>query len=143
MARLCISATDRPCLKVNNVVNWGWVGVSGGTGRRSKQAGRQIDGGGDLSSELFYLSASTVALPMVGDLELFDVTHNSMIARWRGAAGASGYMILYAPLTEGESADEKEVRGRDGGERQRDKEMGERWWCRQGSSGVGDLNWGD
>lgn len=51
----------------------------------------------------------TVALPMVNNLELFDITHNTMRARWRVAEGASGYMILYAPLTEGDAADEKEV----------------------------------
>lgn len=51
-----------------------------------------------------------VALPMVNDLELFDITHSTMRVRWKTAAGASGYMILYAPLTEGDAADEKEVR---------------------------------
>ncbi len=51
-----------------------------------------------------------VALPMVNNLELFDITHSTMRVRWRTAAGASGYMILYAPLTEGDPADEKEVR---------------------------------
>lgn len=47
---------------------------------------------------------------MVDDLELFDITHNTMTVRWKGAEGASGYMILYAPLTEEEPSDEKEVR---------------------------------
>lgn len=51
-----------------------------------------------------------VALPMVNELELFDITHSTMRVRWKTAAGASGYMILYAPLTEGDAADEKEVR---------------------------------
>ncbi|XP_060948245.1 LOW QUALITY PROTEIN: collagen alpha-1(XIV) chain-like [Limanda limanda] len=55
-------------------------------------------------------SATTLALPMVNELELFDITHSTMRVRWKVAAGASGYMILYAPLTEGDPADEKEVK---------------------------------
>ncbi|XP_074542763.1 collagen alpha-1(XIV) chain isoform X2 [Halichoeres trimaculatus] len=55
-------------------------------------------------------SATTLALPMVNNLELFDITHSTMRVRWKMAAGASGYMILYAPLTEGDPADEKEVK---------------------------------
>uniref|UniRef100_A0A8C7KKQ4 Collagen type XIV alpha 1 chain n=1 Tax=Oncorhynchus kisutch TaxID=8019 RepID=A0A8C7KKQ4_ONCKI len=62
------------------------------------------------ASEALRGSTTTLALPMVNNLELFDITHNSMRARWRVAEGASGYMILYAPLTEGDAADEKEVR---------------------------------
>lgn len=53
-----------------------------------------------------------VALPTVNNLELFDITHSTMGVRWKIAAGASGYMILYAPLTEQEAADEKEVNSR-------------------------------
>ncbi len=51
----------------------------------------------------------SVALPTVSDLEVYDVTDNSMRARWRDAEGASGYMILYAPLSS-ETTDEREVR---------------------------------
>ncbi len=51
----------------------------------------------------------SVALPTVSDLEVYDVTDNSMRARWRDVEGASGYMILYAPLSS-ETTDEREVR---------------------------------
>ncbi|XP_052003748.1 collagen alpha-1(XIV) chain-like isoform X4 [Xyrauchen texanus] len=51
----------------------------------------------------------TLALPTVSDFELYDVTDNSMKARWRDAQGASGYMILYAPLST-DNIDERELK---------------------------------
>uniref|UniRef100_A0A6Q2Z5G9 Collagen, type XIV, alpha 1b n=1 Tax=Esox lucius TaxID=8010 RepID=A0A6Q2Z5G9_ESOLU len=54
-------------------------------------------------------SETTLALPMVNGLELYNVTHNSLRARWRSVDGASGYMVLYAPLSEDGASDEKEV----------------------------------
>ncbi|XP_047015920.1 collagen alpha-1(XIV) chain isoform X3 [Ictalurus punctatus] len=55
-------------------------------------------------------SETTLALPMVNNLDLYDITHNSMRVQWVAAEGASGYMILYAPLSETGSSDEKEVK---------------------------------
>lgn len=50
-----------------------------------------------------------VALPTVTGLQLFDVTHNTMKARWDSVDGVSGYMLLYTPLTDNGVLDEKEV----------------------------------
>ncbi|KTG38707.1 hypothetical protein cypCar_00013727, partial [Cyprinus carpio] len=53
-------------------------------------------------------SEITLALSTVSDLEVYDVTDNSMKARWRDAEWASGYMILYAPLNS-KTTDEREL----------------------------------
>uniref|UniRef100_H3CK63 Collagen, type XIV, alpha 1b n=1 Tax=Tetraodon nigroviridis TaxID=99883 RepID=H3CK63_TETNG len=54
--------------------------------------------------------ATTLALPTVDHLQLLHITHSSMLVRWTPAPGASGYMVLYAPLSQEEPADEKEVK---------------------------------
>ena len=50
-----------------------------------------------------------VALPTVTGLQLLDVTHSTMKARWDSVEGVAGYMLLYAPLSGGGESDEKEV----------------------------------
>ncbi|XP_077447022.1 collagen alpha-1(XIV) chain-like [Stigmatopora argus] len=62
------------------------------------------------ASEALRGSATTLVLPTVDSLDLSEATHNTMRVRWSAAPGASGYMILYAPLTQGEPDDDKEVK---------------------------------
>ncbi|XP_077431159.1 collagen alpha-1(XIV) chain isoform X1 [Vanacampus margaritifer] len=53
---------------------------------------------------------TTLALPTVTGLQLLDVTRNSIKARWDRVKGASGYMVLYAPLTDDGDLAESEVK---------------------------------
>ncbi|XP_061617020.1 collagen alpha-1(XIV) chain-like isoform X3 [Phyllopteryx taeniolatus] len=62
------------------------------------------------ASEALRGSATTLALPTVERLDLSEPTHRTVRVRWGAAAAASGYMILYAPLSRGEPDDEKEVK---------------------------------
>ncbi|KAM3614957.1 uncharacterized protein V6R79_021344 [Siganus canaliculatus] len=62
------------------------------------------------ASEALRGSETTLALPTVTGLQLFDVTHNSMKAKWDSVDGVSGYMLLYAPLSHVGDLDEKEVK---------------------------------
>eukprot|EP00064_Thunnus_orientalis_P011078 superscaffoldBa00001565_g11108 len=62
------------------------------------------------ASEALRGSETTLALPTVTGLQLLDVTHSTIKARWDSVDGVSGYMLLYAPLTDGGDLDEKEVK---------------------------------
>ncbi|XP_037119602.1 collagen alpha-1(XIV) chain-like [Syngnathus acus] len=62
------------------------------------------------ASEALRGSATTLALPTVEHLDLSEPTHDTMRVRWTTAPAASGYMILYAPLSQGGLDDEKEVK---------------------------------
>uniref|UniRef100_A0A1A7ZHC7 Collagen, type XIV, alpha 1 n=1 Tax=Nothobranchius furzeri TaxID=105023 RepID=A0A1A7ZHC7_NOTFU len=61
------------------------------------------------ASEALRGSETTLAHPAVAILQLFDVTQSSMTARWKKVGGASGYLVLYAPLVEDGDLDRKEV----------------------------------
>lgn len=61
------------------------------------------------ASEALRGSQTTLPLPAVTGLQLLDVTHNALRARWDSVDGASGYMLLYAPVTGGQR-DEKELK---------------------------------
>ncbi|KAG7235269.1 hypothetical protein INR49_002875 [Caranx melampygus] len=62
------------------------------------------------ASEALRGSETTLALPTVTGLQLFDVTHSTMKARWDSVDGVSGYMLLYTPLTDDGDLDEKEIK---------------------------------
>ncbi|XP_008321702.2 collagen alpha-1(XIV) chain isoform X2 [Cynoglossus semilaevis] len=62
------------------------------------------------ASEALRGSEMTSALPSATGLRLFDITHSSMKARWDAMDGVSGYMLLYAPLTEDGDPDETEIK---------------------------------
>uniref|UniRef100_A0A8C2XB03 Collagen type XIV alpha 1 chain n=1 Tax=Cyclopterus lumpus TaxID=8103 RepID=A0A8C2XB03_CYCLU len=62
------------------------------------------------ASEALRGSETTLALPTVTALQLLDVTPSTMKARWDSVDGVSGYMLLYAPLTDDGNFDETEVK---------------------------------
>nr|XP_046254830.1 collagen alpha-1(XIV) chain-like isoform X3 [Scatophagus argus] len=62
------------------------------------------------ASEALRGSETTLALPTVTGLQLFDVTHSTMKAKWDSVDGVSGYMVLYGPLSHDGVLDDKEVK---------------------------------
>uniref|UniRef100_A0A3Q3WAZ5 Uncharacterized protein n=1 Tax=Mola mola TaxID=94237 RepID=A0A3Q3WAZ5_MOLML len=54
-------------------------------------------------------SETTLALPTVTGLQLFNVTQSTMNVKWDRVDGVTGYMLLYAPLSDGRDVDEKEL----------------------------------
>ncbi|XP_053700196.1 collagen alpha-1(XIV) chain isoform X1 [Synchiropus splendidus] len=62
------------------------------------------------ASEALRGTETTLALPTVTGLQLVGMTPSSITAQWDSVKGASGYMLLYAPLTDNGDLDEKEVK---------------------------------
>ncbi|MEQ2227381.1 hypothetical protein ILYODFUR_037206, partial [Ilyodon furcidens] len=54
------------------------------------------------------------ALPSVTSLQLFEMTHSTMKARWSRVDGVSGYTVLYAPLTDDGDLNNNEINVGDG-----------------------------
>uniref|UniRef100_UPI00398F45FB collagen alpha-1(XII) chain-like n=1 Tax=Pristiophorus japonicus TaxID=55135 RepID=UPI00398F45FB len=53
---------------------------------------------------------TTLSLPAVRNLNVYDVTPTTMNVRWKPASGASGYMLLYAPINASIPSVEKELK---------------------------------
>ncbi|XP_078712214.1 collagen alpha-1(XII) chain-like isoform X2 [Lampetra fluviatilis] len=60
------------------------------------------------ASEALRGSESTLDLPPIRDLRIFDVTHSSMRVAWEASPGATGYLLLYSANAGGEEGDAKE-----------------------------------
>ncbi|XP_037836071.1 collagen alpha-1(XIV) chain isoform X2 [Kryptolebias marmoratus] len=61
------------------------------------------------ASEALRGSETTLGLPSVTSLQLFDMTQSTMKARWNRVDGVSGYLLLYTPLAEDGDLDRKEI----------------------------------
>ncbi|KAM4735746.1 collagen alpha-1(XIV) chain [Anableps anableps] len=68
----------------------------------------------DEASEALRGSETTLALPSITNLQLFDATHSTLKARWSHVDGVSGYTVLYAPLTDDGDLNNNEVNVADG-----------------------------
>ncbi|XP_051868952.1 collagen alpha-1(XII) chain-like isoform X2 [Pristis pectinata] len=53
---------------------------------------------------------TTLPIPSVRNLNVYDITPTTMNARWEPASGASGYMLLYAPINASTPTAEKELK---------------------------------
>ncbi|KAM9723926.1 collagen alpha-1(XIV) chain [Menidia menidia] len=62
------------------------------------------------ASEALRGSETTLALPSVTTLQLFNVTQSTMTARWDDINGVSGYTLLYTALTDDGNFEKKEVK---------------------------------
>ncbi|KAM4580530.1 collagen alpha-1(XIV) chain isoform 2-T2 [Odontesthes bonariensis] len=61
------------------------------------------------ASEALRGSETTLGLPSVTTLQLFNHTQSTMNARWNSVNGVSGYMLLYTTLRDDGDLDKKEV----------------------------------
>lgn len=53
---------------------------------------------------------STVPIPSVRNLNIYNIGTTTMRARWEAASGATGYLLLYEPVNATVPSTEKEVR---------------------------------
>nr|XP_046228238.1 collagen alpha-1(XII) chain isoform X2 [Scatophagus argus] len=65
---------------------------------------------GEESSEPLKGTETTLPLPAVKNMNVYDETSTTMMVRWEEADGATGYMLLYKSINATDSQLEKEVR---------------------------------
>lgn len=53
---------------------------------------------------------STVPIPNIRNLNIYDIGTTTMRVRWEAAQGATGYQLLYEPVNATVPSTEKEVR---------------------------------
>uniref|UniRef100_A0A8C6M865 Collagen alpha-1(XII) chain n=1 Tax=Nothobranchius furzeri TaxID=105023 RepID=A0A8C6M865_NOTFU len=65
---------------------------------------------GDVSSEPLQGSETTLPLPAVKNMNVYDETMNSMRVKWDAVPGATGYLLLYRSINASEPQEENEIR---------------------------------